>query len=77
MDGLSAVTAARLVNMIREKRLGVEEYTRACLERIQKFDGPEGLNTVAELDGRAVEQAKRMDAAKSGRDRAMFGLPVL
>lgn len=71
------MTAMELARAIRDKRLGVEELTRAYIERIEKFDGADGLNTVAELNENAIMQAKKMDSMKTDRNGAMFGLPVL
>ncbi len=70
-------TAMELTRLIRDKRLGVEELTRAYIERIEKFDGPNGLNAVAELNDNAIAEAKKMDSMKTDRSGAMFGLPVL
>lgn len=77
MEELFAMTAVQLARAIREKRLGIAELTRACLERIDKYDGPQGLNAVAELDERALEQAREMDGQSSGSSGAMYGLPML
>ncbi|MDR7855496.1 amidase family protein [Tissierella sp.] len=71
------MSAVELADAIRNKRLGVEELTRAYIERIEKFDGADGLNTVAELNENAIVQAKKMDSLKTDRNVAMFGLPVL
>ncbi len=77
MSNLFTMTATDIAREIREKRLGVEELTRAYLERIEKFDGPNGLNSVSELNDKVIAQAKKMDSMKYNRDGAMFGLPVL
>lgn len=73
-----SMTAMELTGEIREKRLSVEELTRAYIERIEKYDGTDGLNAVVEIDGTVIEQAKKMDLFKAeDRNSAMFGLPVL
>ncbi len=77
MSIMHRMTAMELAGAIRDKRLGVEELTRAYIERIEKFDGADGLNTVAELNENAIVQAKKMDSMKTDRNGAMFGLPVL
>lgn len=77
MNNLFAMTATKLARAIREKRLGVEELTRAYIERIEKFDGPDGLNSISELNDNVIAQAKKMDSMKSDRSGIMFGLPVL
>jgi len=71
------MSAIELAREIRNKRLGVEEITRAYIDRIEKFDGVDGLNTIAELNENAIVQAKKMDSIKTDRNGAMFGLPVL
>lgn len=77
MSVMFTMSAMELARAIRNKRLGVEEITRAYMERIEKFDGVDGLNTVAELNENAIVQAKKMDSIKADRKGAMFGLPVL
>ena len=77
MNELFTMTARDLACAIRDKRLGVEELTRAYMERIDQFDRGEGLNTVAELNSNAIVQARKMDSIKTSHYGAMFGLPVL
>lgn len=77
MNNLFAMTAMDIAREIREKRLGVEELTRAYIERIEKFDGPNGLNSVSELNDNIIAQAKKMDSIKFDRSGVMFGLPLL
>lgn len=77
MSYMLTMTAMEIAFAIRDKRLGVEEVTRAYIERIEKFDGADGLNTIAELNDNAVVQAKKMDSMKTDRRGVMFGLPVL
>lgn len=77
MNNLFEMTATEIAREIREKRLGVEELTRAYIERIETFDGPNGLNSVSELNDNVIAQAKKMDSIKSDRSGVMFGLPVL
>lgn len=77
MDNLYSMTAVQLAHEIREKRLGIEELTRFYLERIERYDGSAGLNTIAELNDNAISQAKAMDNMHTGRRGVIFGLPVL
>ncbi len=77
MNEMFTMTALELARVIRDRRLGVEELTRAYIERIEHFDGVNGLNAVAELNDNAIAQAKKMDSMKTDRSGAMFGLPVL
>lgn len=71
------MSAVELAYAIRNKSLGAEELTRAYIERIEKFDGADGLNAVAQLNEKAIVQARKMDSMKTDRNGAMFGLPVL
>lgn len=77
MQELERMTAVQLAQAIRQKKLGVEELTRAYLDRIQRLDGPNGLNAVGELADDALETARKMDAAGANREGALYGLPVL
>lgn len=77
MESIFTMTATQLARLIRERQLGVEELTRAYLERIERWGGPDALNAMAAVDATAIEQARRMDGAKTGRDGALFGLPIL
>lgn len=45
MNNLFTMTATEIACMIREKRLGVEELTRAYIESIESLDGADGLNS--------------------------------
>ena len=77
MDDINLMSAALLRVESQKKNIGVEEATRAYLERIEKYDQPSGLNTVAEINEAAIEQARRLDSAKTGQDSLLFGLPIL
>ena len=57
MSAVFTMSAIELADAIRNKRLGVEELTRAYIERIERFDGPDGLNAVVELNENAIRQA--------------------
>lgn len=74
---MHTMTAIELAYEIKKRRLGVEELTRFYMDRIEKLDGVKGLNSIAELNENAIEEAKKMDSMKNDRDKAMFGLPVL
>ncbi len=76
MNEMFTMSAMELARLIRDRRLGVEELTRAYIERIEKYDGADGLNTVAELNYNIIAQAQKMDSMKTDRNGAMFGLPV-
>ena len=75
MEALHHSTARQLREALGEGRIGAEELVRAYRRRIEKHDGR--LNTVAELDPSAPEQARKLDAAGQNRALPLFGLPVL
>lgn len=77
MNDISLMSAAQLRAEIQKKKIGVEEATRAYLERIEKYDQSSGLNTVAEINEAAIEQSRKLDSVKTGRDSILFGLPIL
>lgn len=77
MNEVFAMTAIQLIQGIREKRLGIEEVTRAYLKRIEKYDGIDGLNTIAEINENALNIARQMDNQKSAFNRPIHGLPIL
>lgn len=70
------MTAAELRKCIGKKEIGIEETVRGYLERIAKYDGPDGLNAVARLNPEAIGLAREMDRT-DGADKPLWGLPVL
>ncbi|MCL2322086.1 MAG: amidase family protein [Oscillospiraceae bacterium] len=75
MDEIYTMTASELKRALWDKQFGVEELTRAYIERIKKYDGK--LNTISEMDESAIAQAKRLDSTASKSDLPLFGLPIL
>lgn len=75
MDELFNMTAIELRSEIQRRNIGVEELTRAYINRIEKYDSR--LNTIAELNESALKQARELDSRRSGRDAILFGLPLL
>lgn len=75
MDELFNMTAIELRAEIQKRTIGVEELTRAYINRIEKYDSR--LNTIAELNESALKQARELDSRRSGRDAILFGLPLL
>lgn len=71
------MTATKLASEIRNRKLGIEELTKAYLERIDRLDGPDGLNTISELNEGALKEARHMDSIKADQRGPMFGLPIL
>lgn len=79
-EDLYAMSAVSLAAEIRKRRLGVEELTRAYLDRIDKYGGPDGLNCIAERNEAVLAQAKAMDNLDpfaDQRNSPLFGLPIL
>ncbi len=76
-DEIYGMPAVWLRCEIQKKHIGVEELLKGYLKRIEKYDGTDGLNTVAELDSSAIQQARAMDSKQYDRDLPLFGLPVL
>lgn len=75
MDELCRMTAIELRTEIQKRNIGIEELTRSCLRRIEKYDPI--LNTISELNESALKQAAKLDAQKTGREALLFGLPLL
>lgn len=70
------MTARKLASEIRNRKLGIEELAKAYLERIDRLDGPNGLNTISELNEAALKEARHMDSIKADQRGPMFGLPI-
>ncbi|MBO5666658.1 MAG: amidase, partial [Firmicutes bacterium] len=77
MDKFYEMTAAELHEEIQQRRIGVEELTRAYLDRIEKYDQSCGLNSVAVLNDSVIKEARKLDERQADRDLPLFGLPVL
>lgn len=74
---MHTLSAIKLRLEIQQRNIGVEELTRAYLDRIEKYDKTNGLNAIAEINELALIQARKLDSLKANRDLLMFGLPVL
>lgn len=66
-------TAVELRDAIRRREITVTELTQYYLDRIATYDHK--LNTIAELNPHAMEEARAMDA--NPQDLPLFGLPIL
>lgn len=77
MKHLHELTAVDLRKLLAEREMTAEALTRHYLLRIDQYDQPRGLNTVAFFDPTALEQAKKLDKRKDREDLPLFGLPVL
>ncbi len=60
---------------IASKRLTAEALTKIYLDRIEKVNGR--VNAIAEIDGTALDQARKMDLDEIKHGLPLFGLPVL
>lgn len=76
-EELFSMTGTKLIQLIQSRQLGVEELTSSYMERIEKYDGADGLNAVAELNEYALKQAKQLDEKKSAINSPLSGLPIL
>ena len=70
-------TAAQLIELLRKKSISAEELTRFYLQRIEKYDGAGGLNTIAQINEQALRQARKIDNTPLGERGALLGLPLL
>lgn len=77
MKHLHELTAVELGQLLTAGEITAEALTRHYLLRIDQYDQPRGLNTVAFFDPTALEQAKKLDKRKDRGDLPLFGLPVL
>ena len=77
MKHLHELTAVEPRKLLAAGEITAEGLTRHYLLRIDKYDQPCGLNTVAFFDPTSLEQAKKLDKRKDGEDLPLFGLPVL
>ena len=71
------MTARALAEEMRRGRLRAEEVVRAYLERIDRYDGKDGLNAVREINPRVLEEARALDKAGDAAGKPLYGLPLL
>ncbi len=64
------------IEAMRSGAFRVEDLTKEYLDRLKKYGGKDGLNVVAQINPRALEDARVLDAA-ADRSGALFGLPIL
>ena len=75
MDEIYWMPATQLRKEMQNRNIGVEEVTKAFLNRIKKYD--RRFNAVSEIHETAIKQARALDSATRGRDALLFGLPLL
>lgn len=71
------MTAIELKHALQTRKIGAEELTRFYIQRIESLDKSRGLNSVAELNPSAIEQARALDQSRACTDLPLFGLPIL
>ena len=76
MDLLTC-TATQLIRLLRKKYISSEELTQFYLQRIERYDGIGGLNTIAEINEQALRHAREFDNTPVNKRGVLFGLPLL
>lgn len=75
MSDPTALSATAAAVAIRERRLGCEELTRACLDRIARLEPT--LRAFVDLQPEAaLRRARELDRTKPREDQALHGIPV-
>ena len=77
MKALHEYTAVELRKLLAEGVITAEGLTRYYLRRIETYDQPCGLNSVAFFDPTSIRQAQQLDIRRDKKDLPLFGLPIL
>ena len=77
MKALHEYTAVELRKLLAEGIITAEGLTRYYLRRIETYDQPCGLNSVAFFDPTSIRQAQQLDKRRDKKDLPLFGLPIL
>ena len=77
MKALHEYTAVELRDLLWEGVITAEGLTRYYLRRIETYDQPCGLNSVAFFDPTSIRQAQQLDKRRDKKDLPLFGLPIL
>ena len=77
MKALHEYTAVELRKLLAECVITAEGLTRYYLRRIETYDQPCGLNSVAFFDPTSIRQAQQLDKRRDKKDLPLFGLPIL
>ena len=77
MKALYEYTAVELRKLLAEGVITAEGLTRYYLRRIETYDQPCGLNSVAFFDPTSIRQAQQLDKRRDKKDLPLFGLPIL
>lgn len=70
----SFLSATRLAEMVRSRRIGCVELLDHCIARVERLDGPINAVVVRDFD-RARSRARELDQA-TDRDAPLFGVPI-
>lgn len=76
MSALWKLPMAEQIEAMRTGRVPAETLVREYLDRLQKFGGKNGLNVLAQVNPRALEEARALDRA-ADKSAPLFGLPIL
>ena len=77
MKHLYELTAVEQRKLLAAGEITAEGLTRQYLRRIDRYDQPCGLNSVAFFDPTSIRQAQQLDKRRDKRDLPLFGLPIL
>ena len=77
MKALYEYTAVELRKLLAEGVITAEGLTRYYLRRIETYDQPCGLHSVAFFDPTSIRQAQQLDKRRDKKDLPLFGLPIL
>ena len=72
---LCTATASELAPLLSSGEIDVEDWIRACLERVETRDPIVRAWTALDPAG-VLRQAREMDKAATGNDGALFGVPI-
>ena len=77
MKALHEYTAVELRKLLAEGVITAEGLTRYYLRRIETYDQPCGVYSVAFFDPTSIRQAQQLDKRRDKKDLPLFGLPIL
>lgn len=80
MSDATLKSLLELSGLIHRREISIVELVRAYLDKIAKYDsGTGGLNSVLEINGKALDIARRMDEhpAAAGSAGVLRGMPIL
>lgn len=78
MTRLNELTINQLSSMYKNKEISVKEVTQEYLNRIKQIDqGPNGLNSVLEINPDALQIAEHLDNNLNEYNSKLYGVPIL